>query len=76
MNLTGMSDLLSFMKQYWPTLYLHSASVANFTCKICNLLGVDEIHQSKMMEGAILKKLLAVMPISLNLSLTILMDEW
>ena len=47
MNLTGMSDLLSFMKQYWPTLYLHSASVANFTCKICNLLGVDEIHQSK-----------------------------
>lgn len=54
MNLTGMSALLSFMRQNWPTLYLHSASVANFTCKICNLLGVDEIHQSKMMEGAFL----------------------
>lgn len=54
MNLTAMSDLMSFMKQCWPALYLHSASVANFTYKVCNLLSIDEIERSKMIEGAFL----------------------
>ncbi|MDK2878551.1 MAG: hypothetical protein PWR06_1267 [Thermoanaerobacteraceae bacterium] len=54
MNLTGMGDLLMSMKESWTRLYLHSASVANLTLRICTLLRLDEVEQETVIAGAFL----------------------
>jgi putative nucleotidyltransferase with HDIG domain len=49
-----MGDLLMTMKESWFRLYLHSASVANLTLRICTLLRLDEVEQETVIAGAFL----------------------
>ncbi len=53
-DLTSMSDLLGTMKEAWPTLYLHSANVANLALRICTFLRLNEVEQETIIAGAFL----------------------